>query len=447
MIFAGTRPEFIKLAPIIKHIQEIPQLDLIFIHSGQHFDEGMSEKIIKELDLPKPVHNFNVGNRSDAQQIAGTLSECESAIRKYEPEMVLAEGDTNTVVAVALAAAKAGVPFAHVEAGLRSFDRSMPEEVNRVVADGCSELCFCPTEISAVNLCREGILPQRIRITGNTIVDACQMYLPEAVKKSHILEELGVKDRFGLVTVHRKENVDDLEKLSKIIDCVCEVDGINLVFPIHPRAQKQLEKSVMWPRMLRSPKLILCPPLGYLDFLKLLVSSALILTDSGGVQEEALSLGVPCLTLRENTERPETVIAGGNRLVGTQKELIKSKVQEILSKPDRVVTGIARKNPLGDGKAGARIVKLCIDYCEGILRVPNDLVDRELVGASSMIVSPREQGATVREFSEQVGVTVTMMYDRTGCPIFPREDLCLEEGWSLCLLGHRPDLRIAEQIE
>jgi len=445
MVIGGTRPEFIKLASLISNLQEIPQVDLIFIHSGQHFDEAMSDRIIEELGLPDPVQNFDVGNRSDVQQIAKTLRECESAIRNYEPDIVLAEGDTNTVAAVAMTAKKIGTPFAHVEAGLRSFDRSMPEEVNRVIADACSELCFCPTEISAVNLCGEGVLPNRIRITGNTIVDACQKYLPKAFTKSNILREIGLSDRFGLVTIHRRENVDNPEKLSRIIDALCGLDEIDLVFPIHPRTQKRLAKSVSWQRTSTAPNLILSSPLGYLDFLRLLASSTLVLTDSGGVQEEALTLRVPCLTLRENTERPETVIAGGNRLVGTEPQLVKSSAREILSDRERAVAGIARENPLGDGKAGARIAKLCVDYCENTYSTVT-VSTPQLVAPIFLTVGTMEQGITVTEFSDRVGGLVTMIYDKTGSPMFPNPDLCLENGWSVCLLGHKPDHHNTRQI-
>jgi len=448
MVVAGTRPEFIKLAPVITGLQQTPNVDLIFIHSGQHFDEPMSRTLIQELGLPEPLHNFGVGGKSDPQQIATTLAESESVIRRYEPELILAEGDTNTVVAVAVAAAKVGVPFGHVEAGLRSFDRTMPEEINRVVADSCSDLCFCPTEISAVNLCREGILPDRIHITGNTIVDACKKHLTVAFAKSNILNEFGLNGRFGLVTVHRKENVDSAERLSQIIDALCALDELDLVFTIHPRTQRRLDKSLLWQRVVRSPHIIPSKPLGYLDFLKLLMSSLMVLTDSGGVQEEALTLRVPCLTLRENTERPETVIAGGNKLVGTRKEGIVSAVHELLSDPEGAVARIAQKNPLGDGEAGARIAKLCADYCEGSASaLKNRFRDRELNGLTSLLVREEHHGTTVEEFCNGRGdVAITMVYDGAGNARFPRADLRLERGWLVCLLGNPTALRITQPI-
>ncbi|MGD0549622.1 MAG: UDP-N-acetylglucosamine 2-epimerase (non-hydrolyzing) [Candidatus Bathyarchaeia archaeon] len=448
MVIAGTRPEFIKLAPVIDGLRQTRTVDLVFISSGQHFDAKMSETFIKELGLPEPTENFKAGGRSDAQQIAKIIGASESAIRRYEPQIVLAEGDTNTVVAVALAAAKVGVPFWHVEAGLRSFDRTMPEEINRILSDGCSELCLCPTEISALNLSREGILPHRVRITGNTVVDACQKYVAKSFSRSNILSELGLKDRFGLVTIHRKENVDNFERLSRVVEALCGLDQIDLVFPIHPRTKRRLAKSMLWQRMVRSPHIVLCEPLGYFDFLRLLASSVVVLTDSGGVQEEALTLRVPCLTIRENTERPETVMAGGNTLVGTRKEAIASALNDVLYDPTRAIARIARENPLGDGRAGARIATICSEYCEGIVSTADSFSsDFKYDGLTILTVRAEDHGVTVEEFCDRIGqVMSTTVYDRAGNPIIPKADLTLQKGWIVCLHGHRTDLPISTTI-
>ena len=361
LAFVGTRPEIIKMAPVIRALQAKRSVELVLGHSGQHYDMEMSQVFIRQLGLPRPDFNIEAGPGSHAMQSSRIMMGCETAIRRYEPDVVVAQGDTNTVVAVGLASVKLQVPFAHVEAGLRSFDRTMPEEINRVLADHCAELCFAPSEIAATNLMREGIMPQRIAVTGNTIVDACLANLPLAERFSRVSELIGtdIADRdFCLLTAHRAENVDSPQMLRRLVSLILKLKNFSIIYPVHPRARTRFQKFGLWKKLRRQKNVVLLPPLSYWDFLWLLSRCRFVLTDSGGVQEEAFTLGVPCVTLRDNTERPETVISGCNVVTGLDSDRVYSAIANI-QVLQRSAASI-RENPLGDGRAGRRIAHLLI---------------------------------------------------------------------------------------
>lgn len=350
----GTRPEIVKMSPVIRYCQE-RGLDHYVIHTGQHYSYEMDGIFYEELELPPPEFNLRVGSGSHGAQTGKMLAAIEALLQREGADMVLVQGDTNTVLAGALAAAKLHIAVGHVEAGLRSFDRTMPEEVNRVVADHISTLFFAPTERSAQNLRAEGLV-DNVHVTGNTIVDAVRQNLDIARRKADPLRPLGLsKGRYILSTLHRAENVDQKERLSRILAGIEEVHqalGLEVVLPLHPRTRKNIATFG-----LEVPSgLHIIEPLGFLDFLRLEGEAALLITDSGGVQEESCILGVPCVTVRDNTERPETVECGSNALAGSDPE-------RILLEAGRMAQ--ARRDwscPLGDGHSGKRIVEIARDW-------------------------------------------------------------------------------------
>jgi len=349
-VVLGTRPEIIKLAPIIR-ILEREALDYFFLHTGQHYSYNMDRVFFEQLELPEAKYNLDVGSGSHAGQTGKMLMGIERVLLRERPSIVLVEGDTNTVLAGALAAVKLGIKVGHVEAGLRSYDRQMPEEINRVLADHCSDLLFAPTEKSRQTLLGEGIACEKIFVTGNTIVDAVHQNLEIAKKKVNVLDKFGVEaDGYFLVTVHRQENVDNEKRFKGImegLELVNKEFDLPVLYPIHPRARKQLKAFGIAVNGVR-----IVDPLDYLNFLMFESNARLVLTDSGGVQEEACILGVPCVTLRYNTERPETLEVGSNVLAGTEPDEIVKKVDFMLNKE------CSWSNPFGDGKAGQRIVEI-----------------------------------------------------------------------------------------
>ncbi len=356
MIVAGTRPELIKLAPVIKSLNELG-LDYTFVWSGQHYDYRLSRIFLEQLALPNPDENLGVGSGTHAEQTARLMTALEKVIERRKPEIVIAEGDTNTVLAAAMTSTKMGVPFAHVEAGLRSWDRTMPEEINRVVADSLATMNFAPTELAVVNLTHEGIDLGRIELVGNTVVDVLMENLSRVKElKPKVLNELGLgENEFLLATVHRQENTDNGVRLRNIISALRELsEEIPVVFPMHPRTTSRIGR---YGALLEGIKVI--EPLGYLQFLSLLSACLAVLTDSGGVQEEAFTLGIPTVTLRYNTERPETVRLGGNYLVGANRDEIVERTRHVIERRDEIVRRIREaENPFGDGRSGERIAKI-----------------------------------------------------------------------------------------
>lgn len=320
-IILGTRPEIIKLSPIIRHCEK-NNLNYFILHTNQHYSEDMDAVFFQELELPEPKYNLDVGSASHGKQTGSMLEKIEEVLVEENPTHVFVQGDTNTVLAGALAASKSHIKVVHVEAGLRSYDRDMPEEINRIVADAVSDILLCPTKKAGKILLKEGVPKEKIFVTGNTVVDAVSENFELALKKSKILEELSLKEKgYSLLTMHRPSNVDKKENLEEIFEGLKEVYDISkktIIFPIHPRTKNNIEKiKIKIPEVINT-----ISPVGYLDMLNLMKNADLIFTDSGGIQEEACILKVPTLTLRENTERSETLEAGANILVGCDKKRI-----------------------------------------------------------------------------------------------------------------------------
>jgi len=347
-VVLGTRPEIIKLAPVIR-ILESEGTDYFILHTGQHYSYNMDRVFFEQLELPEAMYNLDVGSGSHAEQTGKMLIGIESVLMKERPDIVLVQGDTNTTLAGALAAVKLRIRVGHVEAGLRSYDREMPEEINRTLADHCSDLLFAPTEKSRRILIGEGISEDRIFVTGNTVVDAVMQNVELSKKNGDLMDRLGISEEgYFLATAHRQENVDNRERFSGIIrglELVREEFGFPVIYPIHPRAKKRMESFGIEANGVR-----LVDPLDYLSFLQLESNARLVFTDSGGVQEETCILGVPCVTLRYNTERPETLEVGSNVLAGTNPTEIVKKARYMLNKSNNW------SNPFGDGKASERIV-------------------------------------------------------------------------------------------
>jgi len=435
----GTRPEIIKMVPVIRALEKRASVELVIVHSGQHYDSEMSQVFFDELGLRKPDVDIGVGSGTHAQQTSKMLEEFEKVIEHFDPKLVLAEGDTNTVVAASLAAIKIHVPFGHVEAGLRCYDRMMPEEINRVIADQCAQLCFAPTNKSALNLLREGIYPYRIFVTGNTVVDACLENLKKAEQSSKIMTKLDLNHKrpIVLLTLHRSENVDDVHKLQSIMEAALQLNECTIVYPVHPRAQKNIATTGLIHDLEKAEHICLTRPLGYFDFLCLLSKSLFVLTDSGGVQEEAVTLRIPCLTLRHSTERPETVSVGANIIVGTETSRILYLSRKLLNEPKTLRLMKTINNPLGDGRAGERIAEICVEACEQGLTVESPAyyetgsadyvsieVPRGLIGKDIMFLQ-----------TDHPSVLVTNVYDSKGTPLFPRPDLKLGKKWLISLFG------------
>lgn len=349
-IILGTRPEIIKMSPVIRECEK-QNIDYFILHTGQHYSYNLDRIFFEELELPAAKYNLDVGSGTHAEETGEMLIGIEKVLKEEKPDVVLVEGDTNTVLAGALAASKLHIEVGHVEAGLRSYDRTMPEEINRVLTDHVSDYLFAPTVKARENLLREGIEEDKIFVTGNTIVDAVYQNLEIARRKVDILKKLNLNhEGYFLVTAHRQENVDVKERLKGILEGLrllyCRF-GLPIIYPIHPRAMKRIKEFG-----LEVPKGVeLIEPLGFLEFLQLEANAKLVLTDSGGVQEETCILKVPCVTLRDNTERPETLEVGSNILAGVNQEKILEGVKIMLSKE------INWNNPFGDGKAGEKIVK------------------------------------------------------------------------------------------
>jgi UDP-N-acetylglucosamine 2-epimerase (non-hydrolysing) len=342
----GARPNFMKAAPVIRALQE-SGVQQTLVHTGQHYDANMSDVFFAQLDMPAPDVNLEVGSGSHAVQTAAIMTRFEPVVLERRPDFVLVYGDVNSTIAAALVCAKLSVRVGHVEAGLRSFDRTMPEEINRVLTDQLADLLFTPSEDGDVNLQREGIPAERIHRVGNVMIDSLVRLLPSARAGRN-----GLPERYALVTLHRPSNVDDEEKLKSILGALLEIHGaLEIVFPVHPRTRQRIAQ---WG--LATGKLHLLEPLPYLEFLALQQRATVVLTDSGGIQEETTYLGVPCLTLRNNTERPITVTIGTNLLVGDDTGRLKSELM-------RVLEGKAKNGnipPLWDGHAAERIAKILV---------------------------------------------------------------------------------------
>ena len=334
-----------KAAPVLRAIER-RGIRQTLVHTGQHYDPNMSDIFFAQLEIPEPDANLGVGSASHAQQTAEIMRRFEPVVLEYKPDIVLVYGDVNSTVAAALVCSKLLIPVAHVEAGLRSFDRTMPEEINRIVTDQLSDLLFTPSEDGDANLLQEGVAKERIYRVGNVMIDSLVRLLPAARNCS----TNGFPERLALVTLHRPSNVDDSENLQKILDSLLDVsERIDIVFPVHPRTRQRITEFG-----LPISKLHLSDPLPYIEFLSLQARAAVVITDSGGIQEETTYLGVPCLTVRENTERPITVTLGTNILVGEDKDKLTAELKNILDGKGK--TGVIP--PLWDGHAGDRIADI-----------------------------------------------------------------------------------------
>jgi UDP-N-acetylglucosamine 2-epimerase (non-hydrolysing) len=352
----GARPNFMKVAPILARLRKRPGVTQVLVHTGQHYDAKMSDVFFQDLGMPDPDVHLGVGSGSHAQQTAKVMTEIEPVLERERPDVVVVAGDVNSTIAVALVAAKMGLAVAHVEAGLRSRDWSMPEEINRVLTDRLSDLLFTPSRDGDENLRAEGIDPSRVHFVGNVMIDSLQAALPRA-QESRIHARLELSGReYALATLHRPANVDDPAALSRLLSALCEVaTRIPVVFPIHPRTRSRL------PAGFEGKGLKLVEPLGYLDFLALTAGARLVMTDSGGIQEETTALGVPCLTLRENTERPVTVEVGTNQLVGTDPAKAVAAARQVLDGRGKK----GRIPELWDGQAAGRVAGVLVRFCEG----------------------------------------------------------------------------------
>ena len=349
---AGARPNFIKIAPIVAALKRRPGVfESVLVHTGQHYDEKLSQVFFDELGIPRPDINLNVGSGSHAQQTAAVMTAFEPVLAQERIDMVVVVGDVNSTIACALVASKLGVPIAHVEAGLRSFDRGMPEEINRVLTDQISDLLFTTEESAADNLRREGVDTAKIHFVGNVMIDTLLTHR-ERARATGVHSTLGLQPGgYGLMTLHRPSNVDDtasFERLMQGIDHVAR--EMPVVFPVHPRTRPVVTRSATAAAMVDQGRLRLIDPQGYLDFIGLVERARVVLTDSGGIQEETTILGVPCLTLRENTERPITITHGTNQLVGTDPQKIAAAWARA-----KASTASPKTPPLWDGGAADRI--------------------------------------------------------------------------------------------
>lgn len=344
----GARPNLMKLAPVHRALAGAGQVEQIVVHTGQHYDFNMSDVFFQQLGIRNPDINLQVGSASHAKQTAEIMTRFEKVANDLKPDVVVVYGDVNSTAAAALVCAKLRILVAHVEAGLRSFDRSMPEEINRLVTDQLADFLFTPSEDANRNLQREGIPPHKVHLVGNVMIDTLVRMLPAA--ESELLGD--VPSRFALVTLHRPSNVDDVDWLASMLGSLRQIGSdLTVVFPVHPRTQARMNRAGMDGA---STALRLLEPLPYLSFLALQQRASVVITDSGGIQEETTYLGVPCLTVRENTERPITVEMGTNTLVGRSPERIREEVEKI-------VKGCSKKGqipPRWDGHAGERIAEI-----------------------------------------------------------------------------------------
>jgi UDP-N-acetylglucosamine 2-epimerase (non-hydrolysing) len=368
MCVVGARPNFMKIAPIIRALRSQPDaVPVCLVHTGQHYDAEMNDAFFSQLQIPHPDIELEVGSGSHAVQTAEIMKRFEVVVDKEQPAAVLVVGDVNSTIACALVAAKKNIPVIHVEAGLRSFDRTMPEEINRVLTDRISDMLFITESSARENLCNEGVDDDRVHFVGNVMIDTLRHSLSRSVAAETTLagvDNAGLflegKQGYAVLTMHRPANVDDKEVFRHLLETVRLVsERIPVVFPVHPRTRKALEEHGLQ-ACLDSERIVCLPPLGYLEMLGLVSSARLVLTDSGGLQEETTVVGVPCITLRENTERPVTVDQGTNTIAGRDRELVMSIVEDVLRDGGKH----GRTPELWDGKAAERIKQVLNDWLQ-----------------------------------------------------------------------------------
>ncbi|QEE16046.1 non-hydrolyzing UDP-N-acetylglucosamine 2-epimerase [Promethearchaeum syntrophicum] len=431
-VIIGTRPELIKLSVIVRLLQNDKDFHLIYIHSGQHYDDQMFKVFLNDLELPAPDYNVNVGSYPNSVQTGKMLIELYEIIKKENPDIILAQGDTNTVLCAALTAFKNNLPFGHVEAGIRSFDRRMPEEINRILTGSCASLNFAPTKLAVENLLNDGILPNRIFLVGNPIVDVVNENIHIAKKKSNIdvLLNLKKQEKFILLTMHRPSNVDNVENLRKMIISFLNIKEVKFIFPAHPRTLKKLKECELYDEISKSPNLSIIEPLNYFDMLKLLNLSSFILTDSGGLQEEAVILKKPCITLRDNTERPESIEVNANILVGNDIEKIKTSILKLWNDKDFYNSMIPESNPFGDGNSSKKIIQIIKKaYNNQELSLPYIKFDKIIPYCKLIDINDIE--ISVGDFEKRYHCIVLEIFDKTGNLLFPTNSMKLEKKMRL----------------
>ncbi len=433
MVITGTRPEIIKVSMLIRFLQKSNDFSLIFVHSGQHYDDFLFKNFILDLELPLPDYNLEIRSGSHNIHLSEIISKLEPIITKEKPDIALVEGDTNTVLGTAIACAKLNIGVGHVEAGLRSFDKLMPEEINRIITGNCAILNFAPTERAAINLLFENVDRNTIFIVGNTIVDACLYNVKVAVEKSSILKKINFdQTKYNvLVTLHRPSNVDDKESLKKFAEFLVDEKTVNFIFPIHPRTEKNLRNFSLYDEIKTSEHIKLIEPLGYIDFLCLLKNSNCVITDSGGVQEEATVLNIPCVTVRNNTERPETIEAGCNILVGNDYILLKKVLKKV--KNDKTYLHFSLdKHPFGDGHSSERILNIIKEKYEEIkLKFQENAVWTNI--PTRRLVYNSEKAFKTKEYETRFNKKVQLIFDKFGNPIFPSNDTVIEKDFSVII--------------
>lgn len=350
----GARPNFMKVAPIDRVLAKFDEFEHVICHTGQHYDKNMSDDFFSDLDMPQPKFFLGVGSGTHAEQTAKIMVEFEKVVNEYKPDLVIVVGDVNSTIACVLTAAKCGVKTAHVEAGLRSFDKSMPEELNRMATDAIVDYYFVTEESGMRHLVNAGVNHNRIFFVGNTMIDSLH-YAMEKAKKSGIIAKYGLKQKdYALITIHRPSNVDTEESLKSMLEVLDYITKYRtVVFPVHPRTRKNIDKFNL-SDFLKNDKIKFIEPQGYVNFLSLMLNSDFVLTDSGGIQEETTALGIPCLTARTTTERPSTTDVGTNILVQPTKESIIDAVEHIMKNPRKQ----GKVPPLWDGKAAERIANV-----------------------------------------------------------------------------------------
>lgn len=354
----GARPNLMKIAPLMAEMRRYPDLEPLLVHTGQHYDDKLSDVFFEDLGIARPDYELGVGSGSHAWQTAQIMLALEPTLQQIDPDLVLVVGDVNSTLAAALVAAKLGIPLAHVEAGLRSFDRAMPEEINRVLTDAVADYLFTTEPSAEANLRREGIPAEKIFFVGNTMIDSLLRHRERAARLN-AAASFGVRPQaYAVLTLHRPANVDAPDVLKGIIEALTALqERLPILFSVHPRTRQRLERFGFWDTLDALPHLQLLEPVGYLQFLGLMSQARMVLTDSGGIQEETTILEVPCLTLRDNTERPVTITEGTNELVGTAPD-------RILSAAERVLQGnwkTGRRPELWDGRAAERIVNALLN--------------------------------------------------------------------------------------
>ncbi len=418
------------MAPVIKALEEDQRFRLTIADSGQHYDDTLSTIFYDVFRLPQAQFTLEVGSGTHARQTGKIMMAAEHILTEIRPNIVLAQGDTNTVLATALAAVKAQIPFGHVEAGLRSFDRTMPEEINRVVADQCSELHFAPTPLAANNLLFEGFDPRTIHITGNTNIDAILQFKEISYEQSKIIDKLDLEGkRFAVVTIHRPATVDNEDALASTVSAFLNLTELKLVLPVHPRTRQALERFGLLEQMESASHITLTEPLGFIDFLRLMSEACIILTDSGGIQEEAFTLGKPCVTLRANTERPESVMIGANFLVGRSTKQIIKVTRRVLADSTLIDRISQLPNPFGDGHASERIIEGIARFCqEGRAFVEPQFFHTGTRSRRLLCVDDNFHEIAILEAEHRLGGRVLLIYDKEGHPVFPLSNHRLTRG-------------------